>query len=53
LSGCGALCADAPFNEMTALQDSLRSGFAYYRAQPQVMLKLLGSLWNPTTSAEA
>ncbi|QDF02091.1 hypothetical protein BHS04_02565 [Myxococcus xanthus] len=41
------------FDEMTELQDSLRSGLAYRRARPQAVLKLLGSLWNPTTSAEA
>ncbi|GMU03742.1 hypothetical protein KH5H1_78700 [Corallococcus caeni] len=41
------------FDEMTELQNALRSGLGYYRARPQAVLSLLGSLWSPTQSAEA
>ncbi|WP_140786924.1 transposase [Myxococcus xanthus] len=50
---CGRTTHNLLFDEMTELQDSLRSGLAYHRARPRAVLKLLGSLWNPTTSAEA
>lgn len=41
------------FDELTELLHALRSGLGYFRSRPQAVLNLLGSLWNPTQSAEA
>ncbi|WP_208722972.1 hypothetical protein [Corallococcus llansteffanensis] len=41
------------FDEMTELQQALRSGLGYFRTRPHVILKLFGSLWTTTGLSEA
>ncbi|MBZ4402383.1 transposase [Myxococcus faecalis] len=41
------------FDELTQLLHALRSGLGYFRARPQAVLRLLGSRWSPSQSAEA
>ncbi|RKG92178.1 hypothetical protein D7V88_06965 [Corallococcus terminator] len=41
------------FDEMTELQQALRSGLGYFQTRPHVVLKLFGSPWTTTGLPEA